>query len=167
MKLFQVLSLIVLPLSSSASRFHETFTVYGSGPQEIPTPVYSTEASAELQLKFQRDLDAFEFELRLADIQGVTKAHLHCAVAGETGPLVVEFFPTQAGGVDYDGFVVQDIFTNANIKPIMNDADCGVTINNVASLYEAVLQRKIYLNIHTTTWPSGELRAQILWLQSP
>lgn len=159
MNFFRAISLLVLPLIATA-RFIDEFTVMGSGAQEIPTPVYDTTASAQLDIKFQTDLDAFEFELRLANIKGVTKAHLHCGTAGETGPLVVEFFPTQEP-TNYDGFVVGDIFTNKQIKTVAKEA-CGVTINNVASLYEAIVQRKIYLNIHTEQWPAGELRGQIL-----
>lgn len=38
---------------------------------------------------------------------------------------------------------------------------CGVPVNNAASLYEAILQRRIYLNVHSDANPPGETRGQL------
>lgn len=162
MKLLRLQILSLIAITTVTARFIDEFTVVGSGAQESPDPVYDTNGSAKLNIKFQEGLAAFEFDLTLGNIDGVTKAHLHCALAGVPGPLVVELFPTQAAGEDYTSFERRGIFTNADIIAInADDARCGVTINNVASFYEAVLQRKIYLNIHTVLFPNGELRGQI------
>jgi len=79
----------------------------------------------------------------------ITAAHFHCAAAGEDGPPAVVI---QVGTTT---------ITNEDIRPIVGNPVCGVTINNIASLLNATLQGVIYANVHTDLFPAGELRGQI------
>ena len=160
MKTFSAISFLLLSLfaSSVSAKFIAQYEVFASGDQQVP-PV-ETNANADMFLGFGEDLSYFDFELHGYDLKGVIFAHLHCGTAGTNGPVVATLLPPQ-DPTDYNGFIIQGIFTNTEVTAF-DAATCGVIINNVASLYEAVLQRRIYLNIHTSTNQPGELRAQVV-----
>jgi hypothetical protein len=156
MKFFNVLFSLALPLLT-AGRFIEEFEAAASGAQAIPEVVSS--ASANLKLNFQLTMKHFEWELRIYNAVGVTSVVLECGTAGieGDGEDIVTLLPEQ-DPANYNGFVIQDISSNNDITAM----DCeGTTISNVASLYEAVLLRKVYLLLRTAKNPGGEIRAQI------
>ena len=139
--------------------------VYGSGMQEVPA--VQTDASASLSMSFSSDLSYAEIQLSVYEGSDITQAHLHCAKAGSNGPVVAFLFGPDLDGVDVDGVLSYGVLTNEDIvsEPSLDFSDfetCGVSINNIASLYEAILDRKIYLNVHSVDYPSGEVRAQVM-----
>ncbi len=143
------------------------FTTFASGEQEVPPPGVLTDTTARLRLNFARDLSEAEFRLSVFDGEGITQAHLHCARAGENGPVVVFLFNVAPvpgpGGVDVNGRIAHGVITNDDILATDPDASpvCGVTINNIASLFAAVRKGVIYLNIHSEANPPGEVRGQV------
>jgi len=108
-----------------------------------------TDGKAAITVKFSNDLSSVHYNLKATDTGTVTANHLHCAAAGAGGPSAATI---QLG---------KGTLTNANINEISGNAACGVTINNVASLLNAMIQGKIYVNVHTDLYPAGELRGQI------
>ena len=95
--------------------------------------------------------------------KSISQAHLHCAPAGINGPVVAVLLNVAnigEPGKDFNGNAA-----DGEIEIIDNDAEndpvCGIPINTLASLYEAILQRRIYLNVHSEANPSGETRAQL------
>ena len=73
---------------------------------------------------------------------------LHCAPAGENGPLVATLL-TSSGPL-----------TDDDIMPVVDDEVCGVSINNLSSLLEAILQGRLYAVLYTASSPYGEIRGQ-------
>ncbi len=125
-----------------------------SGAQEVP-PVESA-GTGQFALEFSDDLSQAQYRLQAAGTTtAFVGAHLHCAGAGENGPIVVELtLPTEAG--------VTGTITNADIiPPGPEETTCGRVINNLASLLAAIRDDAIYVNVHTEANPPGELRAQI------
>ncbi|VAW59035.1 hypothetical protein MNBD_GAMMA08-799 [hydrothermal vent metagenome] len=108
-----------------------------------------SDATGDVTLDFADDLSSATYTLNVANSGTITAAHFHCAAAGVNGPPAVTI---QVGTTT---------ITNADIRPVVGNAVCGVTINNIASLLNATLQGVIYANIHTDLFPAGELRGQI------
>lgn len=139
------------------------FLVSLSGSQEIPPPGVVTDTTGKCKVKFSKDLSEAQFRLDVDNGTGVTQAHFHCAPAGVNGPVVVFLFPFNENGVDVDGKLSTGVLTNADIIPTTGNAECGLPeINNLASLAAAMLDGRIYCNVHTLTNPAGEVRGQIL-----
>lgn len=124
-----------------------------SGAAEVP-PVETDTAG---EAKFIVRGDAIDFELEIVDadaILGAAGAHIHCAPAGENGPVVAFLAGAVSGG--FDGTVeVKATLTAANIDA---EAGCGAT---VAELVESMLSGDTYVNVHSPDHPGGEVRGQI------
>lgn len=135
-------------------------SVHLSGAQEVPGVV--TDTTGRCKVRFNKDLSEARFDLDVRKGVGVTQAHFHCAPAGVNGP-VVAFLFGPGDGVDIDGKLSSGTLTNADIIPTTGNAECGLPeINNLASLAAAMLDNRIYCNVHTLANPAGEVRGQIL-----
>ena len=143
-----------------------------SGSQEIPEVM--TGASGTLELDFALDLSEAEFELRVSQLADVDRALIHCGPAGQNGPAVTFLFPGPAVPSSFfDGFLIaRGTLTNADIIPrpvgywkhvsgSRGESECGLAINNIASLLAAVKQGHAYVNVYTRTGQAGEIRGQI------
>ena len=98
-----------------------------------------------------------KFTLRLSRAEGVLAvagAHIHCAPAGENGPVVV-FLAGSVPPAGFDGKVsVTATVTDSNI---INFA-CGATLEE---LVQSMRDGGTYVNVHSTGHPGGEVRGQI------
>lgn len=136
-----------------------------SGEQEVQEVITST--SGKLNIEFNNDLSEAEFTLEVFNGVAINQAHLHCAPAGVNGPIVVFLFPLGGSGpiepgMDVNGILSEGVLTNTDIIPIEDDPNCGVIINNIASLAFAAKNGLIYVNTHSDANPSGVVRGQLL-----
>ena len=155
---FVLLCLSLYSVTSAASPF--TFKAQASGDQEVPSVITSTRG--KITLHFDRALSKIDFDLIVKDGVLITQAHLHCARAGENGPVVAFLFNVAPvpgpGGIDVDGLLASDTLTNDSIIP----GPCeSFNISNIASLFAAMREGLIYLNVHSEGNPPGEVRGQI------
>ena len=69
------------------------------------------------------------------------------------------------GGVNVNGKLSRGRLRNSdilgNVTDFKNTPLCGVTINNIASLFFAIRKGLIYLNVHTVANPDGKVRGQL------
>jgi hypothetical protein len=137
------------------------FAVDLTGAEEVP-PV-QTATTGKVEVEFNADATAADFELEVFDGVAVTQAHLHCGAAGQNGPVVVFLFGFIPGGFDVDGQIAKFTLTDANVAAV--GADCvpviGMEINNLADLLDATRDGLIYANVHTVANPGGEIRGQL------
>ena len=134
-----------------------TIEAVASGEQEVPS--VTTDTSASVELEFDAGYTKVDYTLHIEDGVGVTQAHLHCAPAGTNGPVVAFLYGKIDDGVDFEDDEVVGTIENGDISP---QEDCGgVPLNNVASLYHAIRQGYIYVNVHTIANPGGEVRGQL------
>ena len=154
-------ALLIAPLGAFAGDEREFETnlspqqeVTGDPGEEVDAEVFS-DASGKGMLEFDKRHTSAEVELKLRGASGVQAIHIHCGAAGLNGPVVVALF----GGapVDVDGRFLDLEISNADITPD-NCAGDGTRVDNIASLYAAAAKGLLYFNVHTTTYPSGELR---------
>ncbi|HEY8514891.1 MAG TPA: CHRD domain-containing protein [Candidatus Binatia bacterium] len=135
------------------------FRAHLSGDQEVP-PVDTT-TNGTIFVNFDRDLSKARFDLRVRSGQGITMAHFHCAKAGINGPITVFLFGPVNPGIDVNGQLSTGTITNDDIIPIDDEEVCGSPINNVASLYQAILEGRVYANVHSEDHPAGVIRSQL------
>lgn len=161
MKATFALSIFVVTLyagSASASSELE-FEARLSGAQEVP-PV-DTRARGKAGFEVDDDYTKIKYRLKVKTpgessigLLGAAGAHIHCAAAGENGPVVVFLAGVINGGLD--GTVkISATFTEANI---VNDA-CGATI---IDLVNSMSNGQTYVNVHSLANPPGEVRGQIM-----
>jgi hypothetical protein len=155
---------VLLLLAVSAPAFGDNtlkFAADLTGAEEVP-PV-QTATTGKVEVEFNADATAADFELEVLDGVAVTQAHLHCGAAGQNGPVVVFLFGFIPGGFDVDGQIARFTLTDANVAAV--GADCvptiGMEINNLADLLDATRDGLIYANVHTVANPGGEIRGQL------
>ncbi len=131
------------------------YTTYATGSQDGVT----SSTAATLVTTFKDDLSSLSFTLDVYKGVKVTQAHFHCSPAGVSGPIVVYFYGLNKAGVNVNGKLSSGTLTNSAIEKDLKG--CPVTINNIASLYSALTQGLVYLNVHTIKNPAGEVRGQV------
>jgi len=138
-----------------------------SGAQErvgVPEGPVTTDMKSQVRYGFDEGFTKMGFEISILQGIQVTLIHFHCAQAGSNGPVVVDFWETSdTDGTDINGVALNGYLTNDDIlSNNLVDGMCGnIKLNNLASLYQAMLNGDIYLNIHTQANPDGENRGQI------
>ena len=116
---------------------------------EVPVPKATTASgSAQIVIYPER----IEYEITGSSIIGVTMAHFHNGAAGVAGPIVVTLLnqPSSPSGT-INGVITSGTLTSANLPS-------GVTLESLKTLLRS---GNAYVNVHTTTNPSGEIRGQI------
>lgn len=122
-----------------------------SGDQEV-IPV-ATDASGQARLVPSVDGSRLKVFIKVRHLQDALAAHIHCAPAGENGPVGVTLF--SGGPVSIEsGFLVRDVFTEP-------DAGNGCGWETLADVIDALASGDTYINIHTLANPPGEIRGQI------
>ena len=120
---------------------HEKFTLSGnaSGDQEVPA--VTTSATGTLSGTYDKDSKELTYTINWTGLSGdITVAHFHGpAAAGETAsPL-------------------QDITIGTNGM----DGTTSATITASDALHSALLDGKVYYNLHTAANPDGEIRGHV------
>lgn len=131
------------------------------GPNPAVPLDIDTDTTASIEISFAGDFSEAEFELDIFDGEDILFAHLHCGEAGSNGPVIVTLIPPTEGGP-----TIAEVDGRAADGDLVIDSPGAVTcsgnpINNLAALYEAILDRSIYLNVHTAASPPGLVRGQI------
>ncbi len=110
-----------------------TYTAVLTGAQEVPPVVTTATGSATFTLSADRTQLMY---LVTHDVVGGTASHIHLAAAGENGAIVYPFTPF---GSTMSG-----------------------TLTITATDADNLEQGKMYVNVHSTSHPGGEIRGQIL-----
>jgi hypothetical protein len=124
-----------------------------SGANEVPPVETETTGKA----KFVVRGSSIHFELEVDDAEnvfGAAGAHIHCAPAGENGPVVAFLAGAVPGGLD-GSVEVEATLTAANIT----DPACGA---DIAGLVKSMRAGRTYVNVHSTEHPTGVARGQIV-----
>lgn len=107
-----------------------------SGANEVP-PV-DTAAGGLGSFTYNMDTKELSYEISVADITGITAAHIHAAPAGSNGGVLFPVF-NGTGSFPVSGSVTLDM------------AQQALLVNG-----------GLYVNVHTSANPGGEIRGQIL-----
>jgi hypothetical protein len=155
---------LLFTFSAPGEAQHREFFAKLTGDQEVaaghPT------AKGRFRITFDKDFTEGRFHLRVDDLDGVTRAHLHCNVAGQNGPIFIHLIGDMPliGGTG-PGLTPQNIdgkwlshtaITNQSFST--TTTDCGDTLQELATAAEAGM---VYVNVHTNDFPAGAIRGQL------
>jgi hypothetical protein len=90
----------------------------------------------------------------------ITIAHIHCAPAGGVGPPIATLLPLAEDGRAFN--IIR--FRGGLVAGQITDPECGATIPELIASMEA---GDVYVNVHSTNNPSGEIRGQVPALTMP
>ena len=92
------------------------------------------------------------YQIEAEGLRGVTQAHIHSGKAGENGPVVATLFKGNKDTVN--GALVQGSITADKLEGPLK----GKSILDLIDLFG---KASAYVNVHTETFPDGEIRGQI------
>lgn len=133
------------------------------------TPAVSSTATGTFQSQLSKDETMLTYTLKYSGLQGtVTQSHIHFGQKGVQGGVSV-FLCQTAAGVDPTGLAptcpqdtsagpVTGTITSANI---IGPAGQGIAAGELAELIKAVRAGIGYANVHSSVFPSGEIRGQL------
>lgn len=138
-------SLAVVPVTARSDHATVVYRLALSGAQEVCSPptLCGGDGTGEAILIVNPNNDRVCILARWRDVAGtVVAAHIHEAPAGVAGGVVVPLFPmgVQLGGDDKVRFCVDGLGLTDDINDSPSD---------------------FYVNIHSTVFPAGALRAQL------
>ena len=141
-----------------------------TGYEEVPS--VSTGASGQFAARISRDESAIEWQLGYEDLAGtVQQAHIHFASTGVNGGITV-FLCTNLGNgpagtqpcpsppAEISGRIIS-VDVSPDIPATAGARTQGIGTGEIEELIAAMRAGATYVNVHTTTWPGGEIRSQI------
>ena len=144
---------------SASAPTKTNFTTTLSGANEVPAVTTSATGWANWVLE---DPNTLQYDIYVAGIDSITMAHFHANVAGQNGPIMAWFVPTEAarapgtGSISVPsagGILRQNRVTRASLVMV-----APFTWDSVITRMKA---GSTYLNIHTRRNGGGELRGQV------
>ncbi len=142
--------------NSMAANVPLNFRANLKGANEVP-PV---ETNAQGQAIFQVDSDgeSIHYKLIVANIENVRMAHIHVGPAGVNGPVVVWLYPAgpppQLIEGRSQGVLAEGTFTADDFVGLLEGEP-------LAELIDLMKEAGVYVNVHTSQFPPGEIRGQI------
>ena len=148
---------------SGAGFNHLTATM--SGYQEVPA--VSSTGTADFTADVSKDGSSIAWQLSYSGLEGaVQQSHIHfgqrsvnggisvflCTNLGN-GPAGTQACPGPHSGTISGTFTATDVTAGAAAQ--------GISAGEYDELVRAIDAGKTYANVHTTTWPGGEIRAQL------
>jgi CHRD domain len=138
--------------AATSSTGQQTFTATMTGSEEVPPK--NTQATGSAKFVSSSDGNSMTYRIRVANINGVTMAHIHSGSIGKNGPIVVTLFKSATPTGPMNGPLSQGTITSANLEGPLK----GKTISDLVKL---INDGKAYANVHTQQNPKGEIRGQI------
>jgi hypothetical protein len=154
--------LLVGVLGSTVSASPITFRSLLSGRDEVPAR--DTPARGVATFRLDGEGTELGFRLVVANIENVFAAHIHCGVAGVSGPIGVTLFMGAPGGGRTDGVLAAGTVT----APDPGNGCGWLDLDDVITALES---GDTYVNVHTNDgveppntgpgdFPGGEIRGQ-------
>lgn len=138
---------------AAAQEIHMTAAL--TGGEETPSPGVLTGAVGTANVTLDSSNRSVTVELQVLNLPNASTAgHIHVGPRGIAGPVVLDFtFP--AGRTGDFGLLFR--LTTADFRP---RPEFG--INTMDDLIEAIANGNAYINVHTTAFPGGEIRGQLV-----
>jgi hypothetical protein len=141
-----LITALAFPAFAAKTRFKAALT----GNQEVPA--VKTDARGDFRLTIYKK--SLSFEPNVDGLMNPVAAHIHKGKRGENGPPIAGLFGGPAKGGEVNGILAEGAITEESLLGEYQ----GKTI---ADLVRLLKSGNAYVNIHTGTFPDGEIRGQI------
>lgn len=132
-----------------------------TGYQEAATVPISTVGTGSFEASLNGAGDEISYTLTYADLEGgvVTQAHIHFGQRGVSGG-VIAFL---CGGSTKPACPASPATVTGTITAadIIGPGTQGIEAGSFDEAVRAIRAGMVYANVHTTRWPSGEVRGQV------
>jgi len=150
------------PGSDSGNR---TINVQLDGYQEDPL-VLSTTGVGTFSIQVDRRAQEIDYTLSYDALEGtVTQSHIHFGAASQTGG-VSTFLCTNlgTGPVGTPACPAAPATITGTLRPadVIGPVGQGITAGQFDELVAAIKAESTYVNVHTTLYPGGEIRSQLV-----
>jgi CHRD domain len=121
----------------------------------------STSGTGSFQARLNHDGDQLTYELQYSGLEGgnVLFAHVHLGQIGTTGGVM--FFLCGGGGRPACPNPPATVTGTVTASDVIGPSGQGVAPGEFEEAIEAMRDGAAYANVHTTVYPSGEIRGQI------
>jgi hypothetical protein len=145
---------------TGANTLHERLTGYS----EVPVAL-STTGSGRFTVRVDGRAQEISYELSYADLEGtVTQAHIHFGSVSQAGGISV-FLCTNLGngpaGTQACPPAPATISGTITASDVIGPAAQGIAAGQFGELIAALRAGLTYVNVHSTLYPAGEIRAQL------
>jgi CHRD domain len=140
-----ITTILMNPSYAQEQKFITSLT----GDQEIPSSGSAAKGSAW----FKPNNDSMWYKIDVTGLDTVMEAHMHIGKSGQNGDPVVMLFHSGPTG-PLNGTLIQGSFSAAELYGPMS----GKTISY---LLDKMNKGEAYVNIHTGSFPNGEIRGRI------
>ena len=154
--------------ASAGDGNHKSFTITErlSGYHETPLAL-STSGSGSIRLRINPDAGTIAYRVRYANLEGtVTQSHIHfgspsqsggisvwlCGTAALPGPSGTPACPTTNPG---------EVSGTLHAGDVIGPNGQGIAPGEFAELLAAIRADSTYANVHSTKYPTGEIRNQL------
>jgi hypothetical protein len=155
-----VLGVVGAAVATGGRSIHEKLTGYEEQPLAL-----STTGNGKFELKFNPFADEFQYKLSYSDLEGpVTQAHIHFGAENQVGGVSV-FLCTNLGNgpAGTQACPAAPATITGTIKPadVIGPTGQGIAAGEFDELVAALKAGATYVNVHSTKYPVGEIRARI------
>lgn len=141
----------LLPAAVSAQTLTSQWAAALSGANEVPANTSATRGTFTATI--DEAANTITWSLSVPSITNATAAHVHTGQAGINGPVILNLFAAPAGSPAQ----------TVNVSGTSKGSDLvGPLQGNFQEFIRAVKGGTIYVNVHTTALPGGEIRSQVL-----
>jgi CHRD domain len=159
-------AVIASPHQDHPEKFRAEFSGFNeTGALNAESGAILSPGHGTLEVWLDRVNQTLTFELSFWDLSApVTQSHIHFGKNHMAGGVMVFFCsnlataPAGTQACPANGGTVSGTLTAANVLPI---AGQNVTAGDFQALVDALESDTAYANIHTTSFPAGEIRGQV------
>lgn len=125
-----------------------------SGGNEVPAVATGSAGTAVVTWNTATRTGTYRVEVYNMPV-GTTASHIHVGADNVGGPVVINF-AVPAGGISND-YALQGTFACSDVV-----ARAAQGINSCDDFEQALLLNNMYVNVHSTANPGGEIRGQLI-----
>jgi CHRD domain len=146
--------------SVNANTLHEHLTGYAETPLAL-----STTGDGQFQAQIDENNQEISYQLSYSSLEGnVLQAHIHFGAVAQTGGISV-FLCTNLGNgpAGTQACPAAPATISGTIRPgdVIGPGAQGITAGQFAELLAAIRAGTTYVNVHSTLYQGGEIRAQL------
>ena len=142
----------VLTATIGFSAENGSFSARLSGDDVVPR--VKTLAKGEAVFTAEKGGKELAYKLTVTDIENVTAAHIHQGEKGKSGPPVVGLYGGPKKEGRFSGVLAEGVITEKDLIGSLKGKP-------VSALIKLIKAGDVYVNVHTTGNPGGELRGEI------